>query len=414
MSEELAAAQREVCRLQNLLAAKVSPEPFVLSPQTPICDFKTTVPNVLASHLSRLDGDEHATIAGHRSKDNLVLDLSSVHRTFSAVNQRLDYSPMKEEQKTRTEKLTPCKIPRPVRIKRHSTLIVEEKADSFSHQSIVNVQELQTNLAELVTLMSTAKYQNFKELFAQLNNLVTDNKSLLGSKPQDFSTAISASTEHLDSKFSKISEVNTEEDIVIKEDRDSYNAVDIQDADRSDGEDNNSSLQSNTLPPNASYAPSASSLTSSVDAVFQVAASSGDPVVVQMQSLEAAAQNSCGHSEQEKDLGEDRASFSSIENLPQDQNSVTVHESQHQELAPKEQRRRSVRKSISSNGNRPSKPISKPTLKYLWKAYTDGASGDTYYHNKRDNVTTWEKPSHEELRLVLLADGSVVSDSNLM
>ena len=404
MSEELAAAQREVCRLQNLLAAKVSPEPVVLSPQTPICDFKTTVPNVLATHLSRLDGDEHATIAGHRSKDNLVLDLSSIHRTFSAVNQRLDYSPMKEEQKTRTEKLTPCKIPRPVRIKRHSTLIVEEKVDSFSHQSIVNVQELQTNLAELVTLMSTAKYQNFKELFAQLNNLVTDNKSLLGSKPQ----------EHLDSKISKISEVNTEEDIVIKEGRDSYNAVDIQDADRSDGEDNNSSLQSNTLPPNASYAPSASSLTSSVDAVFQVAASSGDPVVVQMQSLEAAAQNSCGHSEQEKDLGEDRASFSSIENLPQDQNSVTVHESQHQELAPKEQRRRSVRKSISSNGNRPSKPTSKSTLKYLWKAYTDGASGDTYYHNKRDNVTTWEKPSHEELRLVLLADGSVVSDSNLM
>ena len=387
------------------------------------------MPEVLASHLSRLDGDEKQDLvlmdkkAPGKENNNFRLDMSCIHRTSSAVERSLDYSPMKEQQKTMTEKLTPCKIPRPVYRRPRSTSRYpsdEGKISAASHQSIANIQELHSNLAELVTLMSTAKFQNFKELFSQLNNLVTDNKSLLGTKPPDDSGTASLSSECKDSDFSNSSDVKSEEDIIVTapiiEDRNDDHFVDGQVSDHSDGEDDNdnSTLQSNTIQPIVSSASSVSSLTSSVGTTAPIAVSSGEPFL-QSQSPEDAVQSSCDQGEREHDLAVERTSLTSVDQLQQEQVTVAFNELQQQEVVQKGRRRRSVRESISNKAHKQSKAASsKPTLKYLWKAYVDGSSGDAYYHNKRDNVTTWEKPSDEEMRLVLLADGSVTSDATFI
>lgn len=347
------------------------------------------------------------------------LDMSCIDPPSSTVERSLDYSPWKEQQKHTAEKLTPCKIPRPVHRKRCSTSRHQSddgKTDSAASQSIANIQELQTNLAELVTLMSTAKYQNFKELFSQLNNLVVDNKSLLSTKPPDNGGTASLSSECKDSDFSTSIEVKSEDDTTIItapiDDRNDDHLVDGQVTDRSDGEDDTSTLQSNSIQPNnVSSASSLSSMTSSLCTTTVLVSASLVEPVSQSQSPEDAVQNSCDQNEREQDLAVDRTSLTSVENHPPEQITVASNESQQQEVVQKGQRRRSVRESISNKAHiKQSKPASKPTLKYLWKAYVDGSSGDTYYHNKRDNVTTWEKPSDEELQLVLLADGSVTSD----
>jgi hypothetical protein len=66
-----------------------------------------------------------------------------------------------------------------------------------------------------------------------------------------------------------------------------------------------------------------------------------------------------------------------------------------------------VQRAVSDNAL-PGKKAKKS--KPLWKEYVDAASGDSYFHNKLTGETVWERPSEEEMRLVIV-DGVAVIDT---
>ena len=53
--------------------------------------------------------------------------------------------------------------------------------------------------------------------------------------------------------------------------------------------------------------------------------------------------------------------------------------------------------SVAAGAKKATRKASAAKVKMLWREFTDAKSGRTYYHNKTEGITTWTRPSDEEM-----------------
>ena len=394
------AARQEICQLQNLLASKQYGSPCRDDAQTnlddcptsPCLDCRREVPAALKSHLKKLESISR----GYSDDEVVVIETAAEERSGSVK------SPSKDSSLGSC--LTPSKIPRLIR-RRHSSAAARQSLENADHslEPLKDMQGVQAKLSELVELLSTPKYEDIKQLLSQLNILSNVNKAGSTSLGDCESQPISKQEEE---RF-EVADVATNTNLATE----STAFPEVVFPDKwQEGTDREQDWRAAPRVIDRSCRSSLSSLTS-IDVPSDVVSDSMMPT-----NFESYPHVNDGTDCERALLPVTQCLVAAVP--PQDdsdafQTAPVADIVSQDNLSSQDKRRRSSRKSFSKT-SKPHKPSGKVSHKYLWRAYVDATSGQTYYHNKRDNITTWESPSEDELRLIVMADGSVCSDSQLL
>jgi len=313
------------------------------------------------------------------------------------------------------------KVDRISRIPRRVQQTIKNKSSAASQIDMSGVQD---KLSELVELLSTPKYEDIKQLLAQLN-IVSSLHRNTSSAP---APVLEAGNDDLlddviDDPSSLVEDIElvSYEDTVVNRELftcdDDHKYVDV--------DDNSSTSLKNA------FTGEEDAINFSIDtSQHTIVATSTFPTDAQKQpintiidptltAMDALNQDQVDNLEEHELVESDACIPDNNENFNYNtQQGATTSTSRRRKSSTSTHKVRDSSRSRSSirsqEHQQPLQKLQKPSFKYLWKAYVDSASGKNYYHNKRDGVTTWDRPRDEELRLVILPDGSLASDYDLL
>jgi len=400
---QLAEAQQEVCRLQNLLITpkeqsnRPSTSPST-SLQSPKCGYTTEVPSILASHIKR--------ISDYRSLETKETNLRGCEPKVDNKVDRISRIPRRIQFPSKTKSITASQI---------------------------DISGVQDKLSELVELLSTPKYEDIKLLLTQLNIVSSlhrntslapvveteDDGCLVGDEtsPDDVEEDQSPEKEHVAISrelFTCEDDHNNGEDDALLALKDSIYNQEEQNAEADMILNSNYSQPAIGMPVASDASPFNYMHTEIIDST-----TTRNEHIIDVHSSENHPPNNYEeHEIVEKVIDhENLPTVITVDyNTQQDTTANTSGKRRKSSLVTHKERDRSHSRSSmrpqEHQQHQQSQKLSKP-FKYLWKAYVDAASGETYYHNKRDGVTTWDRPPDEDLRLVIMPDGSLAADDLL-